>query len=187
MNKRNLFLGLGIGLILSSIIFYIGFICFITPVRELSDEDIILKAKELNMILADEIPEQETLSDEDIILKAKELGMIFESDINDETVEPESTTDNPNKEDIQPTTLNTQAEVEVEIVDVRILPGSSAINVSKTLYEAGVIEDADSFLNFLKQSNKANTIRAGYFKIPKGSSQQDILKILTTPPKKQTR
>lgn len=185
MNKRNLFLGLGIGLILSSIIFYIGFICFVTPVKDLSDEDIILKAKELNMISTDEIPEQQTLSDEDIILKAKELGMIFESDINDKTVE--STTDNSDKEeDTQPTTiLNT--EVEAEIIDVRILPGSSAINVSKTLYEAGVIEDADSFLNFLKQSNKANTIRAGYFKIPTGSSQQDILKILTTPPKKQTR
>lgn len=179
------------GLILSSIIFYIGFICLVTDVKGLSDEDIILKAKELNMISADEIPEPETLSDEDIILKAKELGMIFKSDIDDETVELESTTDNSNKEEDtkleQTTSLNSETTVETEIVDVRILPGSSAINVSKTLYEAGVIEDADSFLNFLKQSNKANTIRAGYFKIPKGSSQQDILKILTTPPKKQTR
>jgi len=173
MSKRNLFLGLGAGIILSSVVFYISFLIAFKPV---SDEYIISKAKELNMVSADEIPQAQTLSNEDIIAKAKELGMIFKTE----------------EESEKSTETQTQQQSEVtdepaEIIDVRILPGSSAISISKTLYEAGVIDNSDDFLTFLKQNNKENTIRAGYFEIPLGSSDKDILEILTTPPKKQTR
>ncbi len=173
MSKRNLFLGLGAGIILSSVVFYISFLITFKPV---SDEYIISKAKELNMVSADEIPQAQTLSNEDIIAKAKELGMIFKTE----------------EESEKSTGTQTQQQSEVidepaEIIDVRILPGSSAISISKTLYEAGVIDNSDDFLTFLKQNNKENIIRAGYFEIPLGSSDKDILEILTTPPKKQTR
>jgi len=182
MNKRNLFLGLGAGIILSSVVFYIAFLIAFKPV---SDDYIISKAKELNMVSADEIPQAQTLSDEDIIAKAKELGMIFET-------KAENQTNKSEESEIQSTETQIQQQSEVtdettEIINVRIFPGSSAISVSKTLYEAGVIDNSDDFLTFLKQNNKANTIRAGYFEIPLGSSDKEILEILTTPPKKQTR
>lgn len=182
MSKKNLLLGLGTGVILSSIVFYIAFVISFRPVN---DEYIISKAKELNMIAANEIPQPETLSNEDIISRAKELGMMFESDITIKNDEMESVEDTQQSEITSVTPID---ETETtEIIDIRILPGSSAVTISKTLHESGVIDNSEDFLEFLKQNNKANTIRAGYFKIPIGSSNQDILKILTTPPKKQTR
>lgn len=194
MANRNLLLGLGIGLIISSTVFYISFI-FSKPILnndrqiEISNEEIIKKAKDLGMILVNEIPsaKQQTLSNDDIISQAEKLGMVFkpvepstiiESTQNTETLLVE--TSPPETETI---VVPTEVETKLKIIDVRIEPGSSAVKTCEVLYDLGLIDSIDGFLAYLRKNNKTNLIRAGYFKIPDGSSYSQVLKILTTPPK----
>lgn len=176
MVNRNFFLGLGLGIIISSVIFYLSIIVINkTPVNdnkvvEISNEEIISRAKKLGMVPISSLPStnQNPISDDEIIKKAADLGMVF---ITEE--KPQETT--------QPTQIPTQ---QLQLVDVRITGGSSAESVSKTLYDAGLIEEVSSFTKYIKDNDKATKIRAGYFKINKGSTFDQILTILTTPPNK---
>lgn len=197
MANRNLFLGLGIGLIISSTVFYTSFL-FSKPILnndiQISDEEIINKARDLGMILINEIPstEQQTLSDDNIILQAEKLGMVFETVETTKAIESEQSTEiaetlAPETETLPQETETvvpqTEATTKPKIIDVRIEPGSSAIKVCKVLYDLKLIDSKDGFLAYMRKNNKTSYIRAGYFKVPYGSSYSQVLKILTTPPK----
>lgn len=213
MFNKNLILGLGIGIILSSGVFYVGFKFTDnlppSPSISISDDEIIKRAKEIGMIFEDEIskkaedpkpnnssldleaettnvnkiePSIETLtvpideseSIEDIISEAKESDTINDQ----ESTEIESTKS-------QAKITNNQVKSNSSVVNIRILPNSSATKVAQNLYNLGLIDNKTNFINYIKANNKANTIRAGYFSIKKGSSYDDILKILSTPSKKK--
>ncbi len=178
MFKKNLFLGLGIGIIISSTILYINFVSYKRNMKDTIDNsEIISKAYELGMILKSEVPsiEIKTLSNEEIISKAEELGMVFKIE---ETTE--ISTIETIEIEIESETLSTIINEEISI---RITPGTSATEVSQILYEVGLIDDANNFHTFIKDNKKLNAIQVGFFRIPTNSSYEEILKILTTTPK----
>lgn len=71
---------------------------------------------------------------------------------------------------------DTKAEDEVEIV---IASGDVSRMVSAKVFEAGLVDDADEFNSYLGSHDYDNMLQPGTYKIKKGSSFQQIAKILT--------
>ena len=67
----------------------------------------------------------------------------------------------------------------IENISVDVISGMDSGSVSKLLYAAGVVNDAAEFDRYLVNNNYANNIRTGNYVIPKGSSDDEIAKILT--------
>ena len=67
---------------------------------------------------------------------------------------------------------------EVQYVSITIESGDVAKTVSEKLYEAGLIESAVEYSNFLSGNNYSYRLRAGYYEIPVGSDHHQIAEIL---------
>ncbi len=100
MQLRGLLIGLGLGIILSSVIFYFGYsvelkkaALAVAEAQELSDALVIARAKELGMISKEESQKAtEEISTEKIIKEASAIGMLFPGEANKEAEPiPEST------------------------------------------------------------------------------------------------
>ena len=66
-----------------------------------------------------------------------------------------------------------------EIVDFSVQSGQTSAVVGANLYKAGLVDDADDFDRYLVQHNYDNNIQHGSFSIKKGSTYEEIAKILT--------
>lgn len=87
----------------------------------------------------------------------------------------------------QPTAQEPQVTspgVPVELVTVRIPGATNATAAGKLLADAGLIQSADQLVNALRAAGKLDRIRANTYQIPKGTSIDEIVKRITTPPKK---
>ncbi|RNB91850.1 hypothetical protein EDM56_03615 [Brevibacillus fluminis] len=82
------------------------------------------------------------------------------------------------------TTSPASPEIPVELVTVRIPGATNATAAGKLLADAGLIQSADQLVNALRAAGKLDRIRANTYQIPKGTSIDDIVKRITTPPKK---
>jgi hypothetical protein len=69
-------------------------------------------------------------------------------------------------------------------VSFRVAYGDNSTEVAQNLVKAGLLIEKNSFIERLRQQNKLDRIRTGTFSIPKGATEDDIVKILTTPPKR---
>lgn len=146
--------GLGIGILVTTIIFMI----FIRVDKEhiLTEKEIIAKAEDLGMVMQEDEVENE---DEN----GKTLDQLKENETDNENSDKEST-DNTT----------------VEQVEFHILPGEYSDAISQKLLDAGLVDDKNAFNEFIINSDYDNLIQTGDFVIPKGSSYEDIAKILTT-------
>ena len=66
----------------------------------------------------------------------------------------------------------------VETVTVVISRGDSSYTVCRKLEEAGLVENAQEFDNYLTDNGYSRTIRTGTYKIPVGSSWEEIVDII---------
>lgn len=66
-----------------------------------------------------------------------------------------------------------------EAVVIRITSGASSYTISKELAEAGLVEDASAFDDFLCNSGYSRKIRIGVYEIYPGTSEEDIAKIIS--------
>lgn len=71
-----------------------------------------------------------------------------------------------------------------ELVTVRIPGATNATAAGKLMVDAGLIQSPEQLVHALRDANKLNRIRASTYQIPKGTSIDDIVKRITTPPKK---
>lgn len=85
------------------------------------------------------------------------------------TVEPEATP--------QPETI--AASEASQTVTVTIKKGASSGSVSNRLQEAGLVEDAKSFDNYLCNNGYSRSINPGTYEIIPGTSEEEIAKIIT--------
>lgn len=174
MDNKDLLLGAGIGIIISSVILYIGFFSYInsnnSPPTEITvdDNEIASRAKKLGMLYPSDI-QPSTMSDDDIISKAEQLGMVFETT----QQETESSSE----------TESLEESTEAEIIKVQIPAGSSATKIAQILYDLKLVDSVNSFVQYVRQKNKLNYMKTGTFYVPLGSSNEEILNILTSRPK----
>ncbi len=153
-NLKNITLGIGIGLVVSSIIN----ISIIN--RELTVEEIKKEAVKHNLIV---------LTKEEIL--------------NNQTPVPTEITPTPTAAPIvTPTAINpspTSMPSAAGKITVNIKSGMSSEGIADLLKESGLIKDTKAFLKRLEEAGKDNRLKVGNFEIPKGSGYDDIIRILT--------
>ncbi|MBU5469637.1 hypothetical protein KQI85_04555 [Falcatimonas sp. MSJ-15] len=190
--------GLGIGIVFATLLCVISF--KVSGKTDMSDTEVIKRAEALGMIMKTDILKEETSEEE-----TSEKETTTETKDNKEETESESEADtketvNESKAETIAETLPAQTEpvteaiiqteavtepvtepvkTVIENISVDVISGMDSGSVSKLLYAAGVVNDAAEFDRYLVNNNYANNIRTGNYVIPKGSSYDEIAKILT--------
>ena len=148
--------------------------------------------------------EAQTLTDEQIRERASELGMVDSSELTlaalassaaqtpEATIEPEAaaepeTTTEPEATAEPETTTEPETTAEPELITapeqsqttITIKKGSDSGSVSRMLYEAGLVENAKAFDNYLCNNGYSRSINPGIYEIAPGTSEEEIAKIIT--------
>ena len=201
MNLKYYLRGLGIGIVVSTLL--VG-IAANNRNETLSDEEIRQRASELGMveasgILADEIPSAEDDEQE----KAEAAPTVAPTKAPEEkeaptaapTKEPEekeaptaAPTKKPEeKETPSPTPVKETEEKKSEVsasemtgtVTITVKSGDGSYSVCKKLEEAGVIESAAAYDNYLYQNGYDKRIIAAVYEIPVDADEEQIARIIT--------
>lgn len=98
-------------------------------------------------------------SQEEIIEKAKELGMVFLKDV----IKVESDTEE--KEDSKK-------------VEFTVKKGDSLTEIASNLHGAGIIEDVNSFVKYVREKGLDKKIRVGSFMLSSDMDFDEIIEIL---------
>jgi hypothetical protein len=167
-NLKNIVLGIGIGLVISSMI------NISISNRELTVEEIKKEAAKHNLII---------LTKEEI-LNNQAPPVIPETPAPTPTLAPagsETSTPTPTP---TPTVAPTKAPVGSTAasggkVTVTVKGGMSSESIAGLLRDAGLIKDTKAFLKRLGEVDKDDKLKIGTFDIPKGSGYDDIIRILT--------
>ncbi|MDR7856442.1 hypothetical protein [Tissierella sp.] len=151
-----LILGMGIGIIITSTLYSLyPQISYI----ELEDEIIIERARELGMVNLKESIKTEN----------------FEAAIDkEETLDQTGSEANLEEE--------TELEEKTEEIEITIESGLTLTNVATKLYDAGLIEDKDDFISFVKNKKLQGKIISAKYKITSNSSYDEIVEMLTFRP-----
>ena len=102
------------------------------------------------------------------------------------TAEPKMTTEPEATEEPKMTT-EPEATAEPELITapeqsqttITIKKGSDSGSVSRMLYEAGLVENAKAFDNYLCNNGYSRSINPGIYEIAPGTSEEEIAKIIT--------
>ncbi len=137
------------------------------------------KGTEQESNLIDEENTSETIQG----LDDKEVDSLENIDADEQTKpevqnEPE---DNKQTDEIETTDLHQDVEsnTDTEIVNFTINGGQFSEQVSKNLEASGLVDDASKFNEYICEKGYDNYLQPGNYDIPKGSSYDDIAKILT--------
>lgn len=169
--------GLGIGIVLTTLIFAIA-----NPKEKLTDKEIKDRASALGMVM-----KEDDNSDLENMLNNLNVSV---------TPSPTATSDAPStaptlEPTIEPTLAPTSAPVNTPVptkapvqqetkVAFTIKSGMSSGQVSKLLEEKGLIKDADDFNLYIVKKGKASSIRVGKYSISSDASYDAIIKMITT-------
>ena len=102
------------------------------------------------------------------------------------TAEPETMTE-PEATTEPKMTTEPEATAEPELIiapeqsqtTITIKKGSDSGSVSRMLYEAGLVENAKAFDNYLCNNGYSRSINPGIYEIAPGTSEEEIAKIIT--------
>ena len=153
--------GIGIGVIVATLIMTVS---SAIHNNNLSDEMIIKEAQKLGMIMPENTEDKDSLWE-----KKEDTEVSNENAVNTENVQ--STENIQNTEDAH-------ISEDVELLEITIVDTDGARHVSEKLFAIGVIADAKDFRQYLVDNGYAYTIRSGVFKIPKGSTYEQICNII---------
>ena len=99
---------------------------------------------------------------------------ITEAPTTEEVTTEEATTEAPTTEE-----ATTEEE---KVKSITVSGGMGSETISSMLAEQGLVEDANSYNEWLISKGYDKKLRVGTFEIPAGSSKEEIAKILTTKP-----
>lgn len=153
-NIKSIFLGIGIGVILTAM---------------------------SGMIYFNFANSKATMTKEEIINEAKKFGMIEASSVISQTVMPVATinptpTLTPHPTSPPPTQTPTLGP---EVI-ITVQEGDTAVIVAKKLYDGKLIDDQDSFVKMMIDSKAAYKVFAKQYHFRLGMGTQDIINSLTT-------
>ena len=90
------------------------------------------------------------------------------------TAEPKMTTEPEATEELELTTAPEQSQT-----TITVKKGSDSGSVSRMFYEAGLVENAKAFDNYLCNNGYSRSINPGIYEIAPGTSEEEIAKIIT--------
>ena len=187
--------GLGIGMAVTALILGISFSGRQgQEAQTLTDEQIRERASELGMVDSSEL----TLA---ALQNSAQPQTTMEPEVTEEsklTADPETTTE-PEATAEPETTTEPEATAEPEMTTkpeatkepglitapeqsqttITIKKGSDSGSVSRVLYEAGLVENAKAFDNYLCNNGYSRSINPGIYEIAPGTSEEEIAKIIT--------
>ena len=195
MKLRYYLRGLGIGMAVTALILGISFSGRQgQEAQTLTDEQIRERASELGMVDSSEL----TLA---ALQNSAQPQTTLEPEVTEEpeaTAEPETTTEPEATAEPEMTTepevtaepeMTTEPEVteapelitapEQSQTTITIKKGSDSGSVSRQLYEAGLVENAKAFDNYLCNNGYSRSISPGIYEIAPGTSEEEIAKIIT--------
>ena len=183
--------GLGIGMAVTALILGISFSGRQgQEAQTLTDEQIRERASELGMVDSSELTLAALASSAAQTPEATiEPEAAAESEMTTEpeaTEEPETTTD-PEATAEPETMTEPETTAEPELITapeqsqttINIKKGSDSGSVSRMLYEAGLVENAKAFDNYLCNNGYSRSINPGIYEIAPGTSEEEIAKIIT--------
>ncbi|MFP3154062.1 hypothetical protein LQZ18_06435 [Lachnospiraceae bacterium ZAX-1] len=181
MKLKYYFRGLAVGIMVTVVIMAIS---FSGRKEDLTNLQIIERAKELGMVVPEEIN-----TDTDNIEKAEDEENTKAKEADGEADIPADTT---NQADGEPDATSQQQEADTQeaedalpeegFVPIEILPGEYSDKVSQKLFDAGLIKNAETFNRYMVDTEADNELHVGAYSIPIGSTEEEIIAILTAKP-----
>lgn len=164
--------GLGIGMIVTALILGISFSNRQDQTSQImTDDQIRERAAELGMVDSSEL----TLAALQNSAKQPTEGTPEETtqtqEQNNIEAEPETTV--PAEQDV------TEAPQRTQTASITIQRGDDSGSASRRLYEAGLVENAKAFDNYLCNNGYSRSINPGTYEIAPGTSEEEIAKIIT--------
>jgi len=186
--------GLGIGIVVTALLMGVA----LKGNKPLSDAEIRVRAMELGMVDGD----PRTLAD---IQASQDPGQSSpDASVPEETPEPVSTTEpvstaeptpaaepeatsDPEADSLKPLPMVTprassdpgeETPEQSDSVTFVIHSGQNSYTISKSLVEAGLVEDALDFDRYLEEKGYSKRISTGTYEIPVGSTQEEIAEII---------
>ena len=187
--------GLGIGMAVTALILGISFSGRQgQEAQTLTDEQIRERASELGMVDSSELTlaalqnsaQPQTTMEPEVTEEPKltadpETTTEPEATVEPETMtepettaEPKMTTEPEATEELELTTAPEQSQT-----TITIKKGSDSGSVSRMFYEAGLVENAKAFDNYLCNNGYSRSINPGIYEIAPGTSEEEIAKIIT--------
>lgn len=84
-----------------------------------------------------------------------------------------------NTSEVQTETTASDNSAAGEKISITISDSDSSDTVSAKLYEAGLVSSDSEFEKYINDKGKSGALKSGTFQIPKGSSSEEILTIIT--------
>ena len=193
--------GLGIGMAVTALILGISFSGRQgQEAQTLTDEQIRERASELGMVDSSELTlaalqnsaqpqitmEPEVTEESETMTEPEATAEPETATEPEATAEPEMTT-KPEATAAPEMTTEPEATKEPELITapeqsqttITIKKGSDSGSVSRVLYEAGLVENAKAFDNYLCNNGYSRSINPGIYEIAPGTSEEEIAKIIT--------
>ena len=196
--------GVGIGIIFATLVMTVS---AYAHKYNITDEYIIKEAKKLGMVMKDEVDKNNGLWGDSQTEDSQnsENSEVTENTQNTETTENSEMTENTENRTEQdsenqsqvPQPSETESESEsqsqapqpsesesaseseqVTYVTVKIVKGDYARQVAEKVCAAGLVEDAEDFRKYIGKRGYGQSFHAGTFKIPLGSTYEEICLIL---------
>lgn len=187
--------GLGIGMAVTALILGISFSGRQgQEAQTLTDEQIRERASELGMVDSSELTlaalqnsaQTQTTMEPEVTEEPKpttepENTIEPETTVEPETTaEPETTTESETTTELETTAEPEPAtESETSQTSITIRKGDDSGSVSRQLYEAGLVENAKAFDNYLCNNGYSRSISPGIYEIAPGTPEEEIAKIIT--------
>ena len=195
MKSKYFLRGMGVGILVTVMIFAVSLV-FYEP--DISDEEIIEKATALGMVQSDKESDSSS-SDNDKSSESEENSKESEEESKDSTgsveedtakdQEVSSSDDSSTKNDTDSTASNqsplesnsgtdsasdSTSDASVSLINFTVSTGESSYKICENLYRAGLIDDPNSFNQYLEDMGYDDAIRTGNYNIPSGSSYEEI-------------
>jgi len=179
LSKKSFLMGFGIALMIFSLInmaYTKSTTKKITEIREMTEEEIVEKAKELGMITI----EDAATDDQEVNLAIAKI-MDEKNLLNEKYNELQKESE---KMEALITSLKKEAEKPKEAPKVTyktiyIPGGSSSEDVARILYKNGLVNSIDKFNKYIVDQGKARYLQSGSFKVPTNSTYYTVLNSIT--------
>lgn len=164
--------GLGVGIVLTALL-----LC-VTYRASQKNNNVIRQAKELGMVFPETKEEEKTADELANEVKQDDVsgGAVSGTVVDVKTEEEKKKEDriNDSKDDIQ-----NASRYHKDKKSFVVRSGLLSSSVSREMEEAGIIENADEFDEYLEKKGYARQVRSGTYKIPVGADFETIAKIIT--------
>ena len=190
--------GLGIGMIVTALILGISFSSRQAQAQTMTDDQIRERAAELGMVDSSELTlaalqngamqptestpqETQTQNSPEAATEPEETQTLETNTEPEVTVTPEVTNEpeTPVTPEATPEPEATKVPEQTQTAGITINRGDDSGSVSRRLYEAGLVENAKAFDNYLCNNGYSRSINPGTYEIVPGTSEEEIAKIIT--------